>query len=596
MAFLVGIMGPLASSSQMKQLVYSHANAKVAGDLSSIVENDVIAYMGYLPDEVKEDVIMLLPNRGALLGKVFDREHYQQIRDMEKVAKELQDPKVIFSNYWGRYVGVLCNRNTQEKALIRDPLGLSTLFYTSIDGSIIFSTDMALLHDILPKKPTTHWNYFANFITNYDPVSSATPFEEIQELLPGALLTFDDQGKIVIKYPWNIEAFSSTYIHDGAAFEEELLEMLKKCIGAWVENSNGVCVEFSGGLDSSALVILLNELMPADKKIIGINYFDSKIRGSNEIEHAQAVADIYAMPLHFLDWDEASMLDALPASWRPPKPGPHMFVYDQGKQIADIAVQNDCDIIMNGQGGDHVFMAPAPDDALADAWIDGRFSEIPRVLNELCSTYRAPWMTVIRRNMYALKNYYFPSHIIERPSSFERPEICLTQQFVEYCNAHRFYLDDRIAAFPPARARQFRSIINHISTIERDRRFSLRSFTHPLFSQPLVELALKIPSYQSFKGGYDRIFFRKAVSRLKRSNSLWRTVKGNTTGTAMKTLAQNSEKLKKLLLQGSLVENRVVNKDWVEKELIALQHSKTKISPNFVNMIMCQLWLNQWGR
>lgn len=589
MAFLIGIYGLLTHSADLKDLLYTESLKNADGELRSFIDDQIMLYCGYTKDEIISDkIVPLSDNRGILLGKIFDKEQYKEIQDIHKLTQDLHDPKTIFNNFWGRYIGVFKNQNSKTVTFVRDPLGLSTIFYTIIDNSIIFSTDIALLHNVIQKKPSINWEYFASFIVHQNPVVSSTPFQDIHELLPGAALTVGINGIVGLEYPWDIESLSGSYIHDTTTFEEELLETLKKCTLAWSEGSNGVCLEFSGGLDSSSIAILLDAILQPEKKKIGVNYFDSKIATSNEIEHAQKTADLCNMPLLFLDWQNTSLLDPVPKSWRPNTPGNFLLFYGMSMQMSKIASLHECDIIMNGQGGDHIFIAPAAREALADAWLDKRFRDLPAIANELCGIYRIPWFQLIKRNVSALKSYYFPK-------TAKLPETpYLTDAFSKNLKPYDFYLNKRIAKFHPAKATQFKSILQHAWIIERDRRLHFRSYVHPLMSQPLIELALKIPTYQSFKNGYDRIFFRKAVNRFKPVNSLWRTVKGQTTGSIMKSFANNSQKLEGILLNGSLIKNGVVNKAWLQEQISTIKHSRPNNSAKLSNILMCQLWLNQW--
>ena len=111
---------------------------------------------------------------------------------------------------------------------------------------------------------------------------------------------------------WDTSCFHGSFITDENSFEEELLATLKSCVKAWVGDSSGVCVELSGGTDSSGLMLLLHDILPTDKKLMAVNYIDTKTQSSNEIEYAQEIADACNAPLHFLDWQNTSLLDKLP--------------------------------------------------------------------------------------------------------------------------------------------------------------------------------------------------------------------------------------------------------------------------------------------
>ena len=120
------------------------------------------------------------------------------------------------------------------------------------------------------------------------------------------------------------------------------------------------------------------------------------------------------------------------------------------------------------------------------------------------------------------------------------------------------------------------------------------TITHPLLSQPVVELALKIPAYQSFKDGFDRIFFRNAVSKIKKPRALWRTIKGNTTGTVSKKFKEQASFIHDFLSDGQLLKMGIIDQAWFKEQMIGLHHGKIDHLWPVINLIHAQRWLNQW--
>jgi hypothetical protein len=115
-----------------------------------------------------------------------------------------------------------------------------------------------------------------------------------------------------------------------------------------------------------------------------------------------------------------------------------------------------------------------------------------------------------------------------------------------------------------------------------------------LLSLPIVELGLKIPTYQSFANDYDRIFFRRAITQLKKTKSLWRRIKGQTTSTMAKACASEAPHIQEIVLGGSLVKSGILDKQWLEKELIKLPHGQADNLWPIIHILTSQLWLNQW--
>jgi asparagine synthase (glutamine-hydrolysing) len=495
----------------------------------------------------------------------------------------------LFTNYWGRYSGVLYDPNKQSLTLIRDALGLSTIFYFANNHGIVFSTELSLLYDILKSKPALDWNYFAEYIINENHSLPTTPFAEIKELLPAMGFTINYAGNVSHELLWDINHLRGTFIQDKQAFEEELLFNLKACTKAWFEKSTGICVELSGGVDSSALVILLKDVLP-NAKLIAVNYIDSKTQSSNEIAYAQEIADACNMELFFIDWQNTSLLDPLPNLWRPNRPSSFLLNYTKAQQLMQIASSNGCNEIANGQGGDHLFLATPPESSLADVWLSQGLRNSFGIMRDLCEMQRMPWWQLINKNIISLANHCFK---INSKTNSMCPY--LDSAFLEQLITHNYYLKNRLHSFYPGKSYQFVRLSHAVSYAERNQGHQFQTYCHPLLSQPVVETAFRIPTYQSFEKGYDRIFLRRTISRIKHTKALWRTMKGHTAGTSTKMFAHNAHTIRDIILQGSLIKSGIINKHWLNDEIIRIKHGQSNNLWPLLHITVSQLWLNQWN-
>jgi asparagine synthase (glutamine-hydrolysing) len=589
MAFLIGAFGPLCKSlnpNHLRSLAQNNDN-----DVYSLTVDHAVVFAGYASDDPQLDKIIKLPDeQGLLVGKIFSKENYKPATFTHEISQALiTNPALLLKQFWGRYAGVLYDKHVKSITLIRDPLGLSSIFYVLTSDSILFSTELSLLYDMVEEKPSIDWNYFAEYIINQNQALPTTPFKEVRELLPGMELSFTLGGKVSYRHLWDITQSTVTTINDKYAFEEELLAILKACTRAWADESTGVCVELSGGVDSSSIMILLQDILPDGKKLIGVNYIDSKMSGSNEIEHAQEIADLCKIPLSFLDWQDFSLLDSLPSSWRPNRPSSLFLFYSKNQQLKELASSQGCNIIMNGQGGDHVFLAPPPLNSLADLWLTQGLKNFSDTLSQLSALYRMPLIPLISHNLKSVAHYY-------RGISASTPDdLCyLDPSLAKTIVKHDFYLKDTLHFFYPAKAAQIEGLYHAISYAERDQAIQFQTYVHPLLSQPLVELALRIPTYQSFDNGYDRIFLRKTVSHIKNAKALWRTIKGQTTGSTAKQFALHAHKIQDIVAEGSLAKSGIINIEWFNRELIKINHGLCDNLWPVSHIFVSQLWLNQW--
>ena len=167
MPFLLGIVGSRtqAKKDHLLSVVTHHAKSD---SIQTTTFNNGIVYAGCAKNEpITSDTIIPLAKSGFFVGKLFDKTNFSSASftsaDIHAIT---HNPKLVLKNWWGRYVGILHNNTTQRSTLLRDPQGLSTLFYYTQADSIIFSTDLALLYDCLEEKPSLDVDYFMEYVVD----------------------------------------------------------------------------------------------------------------------------------------------------------------------------------------------------------------------------------------------------------------------------------------------------------------------------------------------------------------------------------------------------------------------------------------------
>lgn len=593
MPFFIGYFGK-SSPEYFDRLKHIAEENAIDKSMISISNNNLHVFAGIYKNEIQPDCLIPVGNQqGLLTGKIFRTHNYQTVKLFEQqeatiIIKNLHN---LTKNYWGRYSGILYDEIEQQISLVRDPLGLNTLFYKQTTDGILFTSELALLHDILEEKPSLNYHYFAEYAINQNYVLPSTPLLGIQELLPGIALTFQNATSIHQKHLWDFP--KASFISNMDEFEQELLATLKGCVKAWVGENKKICVELSGGLDSSALMILLRDCLPEESSLIGVNRIDSKESSSNEIEYANEVANACRASLYFHDSQEGSLFDPLPLSWRPDHPTTFLLMNKMNEQLSNLAQTNGCSVIINGQGGDHIFLANPSSQMLADYWIENGWKGIHNPLRELSLMNRTSWWSIIQKASKETYNYYRG----QTEGSTDLNQITyLHPSFKKGFKLQHFYLEEKIAEFGPARQDQIKGLYHAILYADRNRKIPGTIITHPLLSQPVVELALKIPAYQSFKDGYNRVVFRKTVNRVQSSKTLWRSLKGHTTNSALNELIKQSDTIADLLFHGTLVKSEIFDKQWIQQKLIKIRHGQIDNLWPLIHMISAQIWCNQWQK
>lgn len=582
MALLLGAYGQI--SCRIAEKIKQNWSDILGQDSTKIIEYQNFFCLG-ARDKKNEDIIVCNSD-GIIVGKLFGKRDYMPVSCMR--SRKLITSHDISDDYWGSYISALFNKNTNTLSLLRDPLGLATAYYYSLPNGFIFSTDIAFLYDLLDQKPGIDWNHFVEFLLDENQALQTTPFDGIKELLPGVNYTIDSVD-IRQELVWNSAHPSKHFISTPAAdIEEGLFHELTSCTRAWARGCKGITVELSGGLDSSSVLVLVSSLVGKDIPIAAVHYNDSSTLSSQELTYAQEIARSCGVNLHVLEHNR--FIDKPPDGWRPGKPSTFLMAYGIAQRLSDHAEQSGCPDIMSGQGGDHVFLAPPPMESLADYWLDHGLRGISFPLEELRAQYRTSTWQLTRQSVKAIGRYYSGNELPEEHYN----ENMFRREVLDGFARTSFYLNDVIKQYHPAKAWHIKVLSDAVAYADRNLRVPDKVFIHPFLSQPLVEYALRIPTYRTLKDNYNRYFLRKAVSRLTESQVIWRRSKGEVTASYLKALTAQFNMIRTLLKDGSLVKSGIISESWLDEKLMHILHGQGSVMFPFLRAICCQLWLNLW--
>ncbi len=161
----------------------------------------------------------------------------------------------------GRFCFAAFDTKTNTAYLARDRFGLSTLFYTCFDGLIAFSSRAKGLL-ALPGVSNDLDNSFlkAAAAVNYrflDTNNSLSPFRDIKQVPPGAIVRFDDKKM-------QTERFASLTV-DGIrgsrkTTREEYIHLYNKAVSKRLMVAKKPIFSLSGGLDSSSVVSMAHQI------------------------------------------------------------------------------------------------------------------------------------------------------------------------------------------------------------------------------------------------------------------------------------------------------------------------------------------------
>lgn len=192
-----------------------------------------------------------------------------------QLSENPEEKEIILKAYqkWGKdcvkhFIGdfsfAIWDVHTKELFLAKDQMGIRPLFYIEQKGLLYFGTSIPAIKEALLQKPALNETYIAKELRNYPQNVEDTFFADIKRLKPAHYLSISSQKKAEeIKY-WELEKVDISHCKTNEDYYLLLRKTLEKAIQFRIRNKKNVGCQLSGGMDSSAIAVLLSRLM--DKK------------------------------------------------------------------------------------------------------------------------------------------------------------------------------------------------------------------------------------------------------------------------------------------------------------------------------------------
>lgn len=192
-------------------------------------------------------------------------------------------------HFRGMFVFAIWDSRRHQLFIARDRLGKKPLYYAQWGDTFLFASEIKgiLAH------PAAHRAMDLDaldlyFGFRYVP-GPRTMFKDIAKLQPGHYLQIRDNVASTSEY-WDFSAIQTRQVSQVTA-EKEFVELLRESVRLRLMSDVPLGVFLSGGIDSSAVVALMSDLVSEPIKTFSVGYTgDSE---ENEFEYARMVANLY---------------------------------------------------------------------------------------------------------------------------------------------------------------------------------------------------------------------------------------------------------------------------------------------------------------
>lgn len=520
-----------------------------------------------------------LPDRsGVVLGQIFrtgDRGASRQIGAFdpaEAAAMRASRGHCLFLRNWGRYLAFLAGSDGRSIHALRDPTGALPCFQSDLGKGRIFFSDLALLRGWSQFPVEIDIDYLALNALAPQFQKSITGLQGVAEVLPGQILTFSPNG-VKSEFGWNPYEFAEgeRLLDPGQA--SDLLRETVVSATRSLARSQGSPLVSVGGLDSSIILACLASGRPP-QKLRAVNFSTPTPKG-DEHRYGQAAADFAGVdfthrPLDPTRVNLPDMINIAPQV----NPMPMFDCTSPAGGVYDLAMEVGADSLFYGVGGDNIFFQlPHILSALDYARIGIGTSALPQVIFDAARYGRTTvWKTIgamIRERLRPSDPFTLVTGLVAPSNRWPYLGEALLDRGPRLDQLHPLLLPDRDV--PPGKcAHILSSAFLSIPYYDHWRPQYRIERICPLLSQPVIELCLRIPTWNFTHGGIDRGLARHAFRDMLAPAVLHRTSKSTPDDLYEAVLARNLPFLREVLLDGELVRCGVLARDPLEKLLSSI--------------------------
>jgi asparagine synthase (glutamine-hydrolysing) len=294
-------------------------------------------------------------NHSEIRADLEKRGHvYASQTDSETIIHLYEERGVDFVHeIEGDFAIALWNEENETLSLYRDRLGVKPLYFYNKDGRFIFASEIKAILAHPSVTPDVDENSLVDYLSFLAAPAPHTLFKNIQKLPIGHRLIVKRNGDVKSEPYW--DALPTKGIEDRTEQEhcEEILRLLRDSIKKRMMSDVPFGVFLSGGVDSSANVALMSELMTRPVETFTVGFHEHEYL--NELDSARRIAKLFQTNHHEVIIGETELKNFLPE-----------LVFHQDEPLADpvcvplyyvskLARDSGTIVIQTGEGADEIF-------------------------------------------------------------------------------------------------------------------------------------------------------------------------------------------------------------------------------------------------
>src|SRR6266478_1707322 len=457
-----------------------------------------------------------LDNRDDLIAQLYNNELTDDHSDVAIVAAAFEHLGTdCFRRIIGDWAMSIWKPLERELLFACDYMAIRHIFYYPKKDRISWSTDLTPLVLLSGDKFHIDDNYIAGYFA-HDPDSHVTPYREIWQVPAGQFVRIRNNSVSVQRY-WLFSPKSRIRYKTDAEYEEHFRHAFRQSVRRRLRSDSPILAELSGGLDSSSIVCMADDIMSKEgaqtPRLDTLSYYDKTEPNGDDWLHFQKVEQKRGrIGVHI----DASKVGTSPAALKyagfTPLPG---YLGDRRRlevERADVVRGGGYRAILSGIGGDEFLGGiPNPSVQLADLIVQFKFTRLAKQLLAWSIVKRKPWIQLLLQASANLLPLSIGQYFIKQA----KPEPWIEKPFARCTRLAMRLLGptETFGLWLPSRRSLIGSVLLMANKFAKSMApaLALEEKRYPFLDQDLIEFVLSIPATQLLRPGERRSLMRRSL-------------------------------------------------------------------------------------
>lgn len=503
----------------------------------------------------------------------------------------------LIDHTWGNYIALLNAPDTREHRVITSPCGELPCHLSRHEGVTLIFSDAQPLRTLKDLALGINDLYLESRLA----LGGIAPHAPLTGLLPihrGECVTLGSEQKMSRTFYWHPVSWSSkaTHINDVEAVAEDIRATVSVCTQALTAPHESLLLRLSGGLDSAIIAGCVRNHMPR-QNLLAYTYYSATSR-SRELRWASAVArfqNLAHLPCQTgprdIPLQKIATIGALT------EPTPTLLYILRSTLEQQLADSHGATAAITGDGGDSGFCGESYAYALVEhLQINGFSLRMFSLAAQIAAlTQQTAWQVLHRSIKHWRRGTNLDEHLrmISSTSRLVHPDL-LQHRRQQSHYPHPWF--DQSATIPWPLIRRLGMLTCQPQPYNVECPERAPQVIAPLYSQPVIELLLGIPSYIHFLDGRERGLARRAFRQDIPPEIHQRRWKDRPNNILVELVDHNRTFLKEALLDGELMRRGLLLCGPLTTALSERPGSIDIHPMEILKLLDLEFWLRAWHR